>query len=686
MKNPIMNNRDLSWLTFNDRVLQEARDKSVPLMQRLRFLGIFSNNQDEFMRVRIANLIRLSEIKNAVLPPEEGGTPISEVLATAYDHMGRSQKIFTATYREILAEMAEFGVRVVDEKNLTEEQIKFCRNYYSAVVSERLVPLGLRRSTKLPFLKDGNIYHAVVMRSKRSKKAQYAIVQIPVSEACPRFVVLPSPEGTKEIILLDDIIRICLDDIFFMFKFDTISAYTFKILRDAYMMVDDDISKSLAEKMEQGLEKRMHGRPIRLVYDRRMPQDVLELLAAKLRLKREAKLNPGGRYHMMRDLMEFPSVLPDLEEYTPEPLRHPDIKPFSSILKVIAKKDIMLHYPYHTFNHVIDFLREAAIDYRVESIFITLYRTANHSKIINALVNAARNGKQVTVLFELRARFDEEQNLENAELLQKEGVKVIHGVGGLKVHSKIILVERKERGVRKGYVYIGTGNFNESTAKIYSDIGILTKNQEIVEDVRSVCEFLALSKPIDNMHLLTAPFNMRETFKKLIEREISFVKKGEPAQIRAKFNSLTDPKMVKLFYKASGAGVDIDLIVRGACCLRPGVPGLSSRIRVISIVDKYLEHARIAIFRNGGDEKVFIMSADFMTRNLDRRVEVGTPIFDRRIKKTLKDIFDIQWNDNVKARDLKNFGKNSYVLDGKEPLRSQTRLYEYYESKGKNGR
>jgi polyphosphate kinase len=469
-----------------------------------------------------------------------------------------------------------------------------------------------------------------------------------------------------------------------MFKFDIITAYTFKILRDAYMMVDDDISKSLAEKMEQGLEKRLHGRPIRLVYDRNMPDDVLELLAAKLRLNKEAKLNPGGRYHMMRDLMDFPSVLPDLEEYSPEPLRHPDISPSTSLLKAVTKRDVLLHYPYHTFNHVIDFLREAAIDYRVESIFITLYRTASHSKIINALVNAARNGKHVTVLFEVRARFDEEQNLENAELLQKEGVRVIHGVGGLKVHSKIILVERKERGIKKGYAYIGTGNFNESTAKIYSDLGLLTKDQEIVEDVRSVCQFLALSKPIENRHILTSPFNMRETLKSLIEKEISNAEKGKPASIRVKCNSLTDPKMVKLLYRASESGVDVDLIVRGACCLQPGVEGQSSRIRVISIVDKYLEHARISIFHNGGDEKVYIMSADLMTRNLDRRVEVGTPIYDKRIKETLKDLFEIQWRDNVKARDLKNFGANDYVRDGKKSLRSQTRLYEYYKSKGKD--
>jgi polyphosphate kinase len=674
----MINNRDLSWLTFNERVLQEAQDKTVPLMQRLRFLGIFSNNQDEYIKVRIANIVRLGQIKGKNSPVFSGGYFAKELLPLINTQVFEGQKKFIQTYIDILSEMESHGIFVINERQLSRKQKQFCHEYFSSIVSPLLVPLIIRKSTQLPFLRDNNIYHAVKMCSgKNCSDPRYAIIQIPVSSSCPRFVVLPSVEGRHDIIFLDDIIRFCLDEIFFMFNYKTISAYTFKLMRDAQLTIDDDISKSLVEKMETGLQNRLHGQPVRLIYDREMPGDLLDIISSKLKLKGTEELDAGGRYHLMRDLMKFPRVRPDLESKNQEPLHHPDIKPFSSILKVIGRKDVLLNYPYHTFNHFIDFLREAAIDPKVESIYITLYRVAERSKVINALINAAKNGKRVVVLMELLARFDEEQNVEYSEMLQKEGVKVIHGVAGLKVHSKIVLVERKN----KNYAYIGTGNFNETTAQIYGDFGLFTSDSQIVQDVATVFDFLINThKHFLCRQLVVSPYYMRNQFVELIKKEIKNAQSGKRAYIFAKFNSLTDEEMVRLLYKASQAGVEIRLIVRGACCLQPQVKKQSENIRVISIVDRYLEHARMVIFYNNGDEKVYIMSADWMTRNLDRRVEVGVPILDHKIKHTLKEFFDIQWSDNEKARDLTIFGSNNYVeKENNPPCRSQMVLYDFYK-------
>lgn len=673
----MINNRELSWLTFNERVLQEAQDKNIPLMQRLRFLGIFSNNQDEFIKIRMANIVRLNKARNRKNPKFTGGYTAKELLPLVNHQVSEGQKKFTQTYDEILEEMENNGVYVVNEKQLSKKQKQFCHEYFSSVISPRLVPLIIRKTIQMPFLRDNNIYHAIKMCSGKScDSPRYAIIQIPVSSACPRFIVLPSEKDRNDIIFLDDIIRLCLDEIFFMFNYKSISAYTFKLIRDAYLTLDDDISKSLLEKVEDGLQNRLHGKPVRLVYDKEMPKDLLDIIASKLKLK-DDELDAGGRYHLMRDLMKFPKVRPDLESVNLEPLQHPDIKQFSSIFNVINKKDILLNYPYHTFNHFIDFLREAAIDPKVESIYITLYRTAERSKVINTLINAAKNGKKVVVLLELFARFDEEQNIENSELLQKEGVKVIHGVSGLKVHSKIVLVERKD----KSFVYVGTGNFNESTAQIYGDYGLFTCNTQIVSDAIAVFDFLLNThKHFSCKQLLVAPYYMRGVFEKLIKQEIKNAQSGKRAYIYAKFNSLTDENMIKLLYKASQSGVEIRLIVRGSCCLQPQVKGLSDNIRIISIVDRYLEHARLTIFHNGGNEKIYIMSADWMTRNLDRRVEVGIPVLDKKIKQTIKDVFAIQWADNEKARDLTILGRNEYIEQGENPpCRSQIALYDYYK-------
>lgn len=675
------NNRELSWLSFNERVLQEAQDKSVPLLSRLQFLGIYSNNQDEFYKVRIANLMRLERSRKQRSRLLLGGYTPAALLDAVSRRAEQAQEAFTSTYREILGEMEQCGIHVLDETHLSPAQVTFCREYFASVVSQRLVPLILRKSVKIPFLPDGNAYLGVRMTSEGEGPTRYAVVRIPVSSACPRFVRLPSEEGRSDVIFLDDIIRLMIDDIFFMFNYDHISAHTFKIMRDAELTIDDDVSKSLFERIAEGVEERRYGSPIRLIYDREMPQDLLDVLVAKLKLT-PGMLAPGERYHLMKDLMKFPKVRPELLTANPEPLRHRDILPFQSILKVVRRRDIFLNYPYHSFQHFIDFLREAAIDPRVESIFITLYRTAEHSKVINALVNAAKNGKQVAVLVELKARFDEEQNIEHTDLLQREGVRILHTIEDLKVHSKIVLVERHEGSGVRGYAYIGTGNFNEDTARIYGDFGLLTAHKGIVEDVRNVFEFLINShKRYRYRHLLVSPYFMRDAFTELIDREIRNARRGRKAYIYAKCNSLTDERIIERLYAAAQAGVEVRLIVRGACCLQPAVKGMSDRIRAISIVDKYLEHARLYLFANGGDEVAYIGSADWMARNLDRRVEVCTPILDRQIQKLLHKVFAIQWADNVKARDLADQEHNPHVkaAPGDDPLRSQTALYDYYK-------
>jgi polyphosphate kinase len=669
-----LTNRELSWLDFNSRVLQEAQDKSVPLMQRLRFLGIFSNNQDEFIRTHLANIVRTCNIKSHGQTRDEDSLVASarQLLTQVNSRVAQSQRLFEQIYNRLLAEMEVNGIRIVNEQQLDERQRDFCRDYFSTTVSRQLVPLILRKNSEIPFLKDNSVYLAVKMITTKNNK-RYAIVQLPVNDACPRFVVLPSDgDAALSLIFLDDIIRLCIDEIFFMFNYQSISAHTFRALRDAHFSFDDDISKSLIEKMNTGLNKRLHGQPVRLIYDKEMPADMLEFIAAKFKLAEDKELSAGGRYHLLSDLMKFPRLRPDLEDAHLPPLRSPDIKPASSILKVIDTKDILLNYPYHTFDHFVDFLKEAAIDPKVESICITLYRLAENSKIINTLINAAKNGKMVVVVIELFARFDEERNTAYSQLLQKEGIRVIHGIRGTKIHCKLALLKRKN----KRYAYIGTGNFNESTAQVYSDFGLFTADRQITADAEAIFGILQnVPARFDTKQLTVAPYYMRKEFEKLMKREIANAQSGKQAYIYAKFNNLTDESMIKLFARASRAGVEIRLIVRSACCLTPCDD--EPNLRIISIVDRFLEHSRMMIFCNGGDEKAFIMSADFMMRNLDLRIEVGACVSDANIRQTLKDVFEIQWNDNVKARDM----HNNYITTASDtPCHSQLQLYDYYKS------
>jgi polyphosphate kinase len=676
-------NRELSWLAFNRRVLQEAEDPGVPLIQRLRFLGIYSNNNDEFIKVRFANLVRMAQsgkAKNAVL---SGGYKPNALLDLIDNEVRAAQRLFTKIYKQVLGEMADEGIHVLDETMLNWEQRQFCRSYFRDVVSPGIVPLFLRKTLRVPFLPDTEIYHAVCMESGDARKNLYAILRIPVNNGCPRFIQIPPAAGKHSIIFLDEIIRICLDDIFFMFNYERIRAFTFKLVRDANLSLDDDPYKSFLAKMEAGLEQRMRGKPVRLIYDQEMPDDLLRTLISRLKLKQSA-LEPGRRYHMMRDLMKFPVIHGDLEARRAPALQHPKLTPFSSIFRKIDRRDILLVFPYQSFNHVIDFLREAAISPKVKSIHIPLYRLPADSKIVTALVSAAQNGKKVVAYVELFARFDEQHNVSVIDALQEAGVQVIHSSSALKIHCKLILVQYNEpKHSSKSYAYIGTGNFNEDTAKVYSDIGIMTANESFTDDARSIFMFL------NNMHhrfackrLFVSPYNLRKSFVKLIEGEIDAAKKGKEAHIWIKCNSLTDEKISLLLYKASQHGVEVRLIVRGACCVRPRVPGLSENIRAISIVDNYLEHARLMFFGNKGDEAIYISSADLMTRNLDRRVEIAAPVLDKRLREELRCFFETQWADNIKARDLALPGENSYISAvGAAPLRAQTALYALYANR-----
>ena len=673
-------NRELSWLNFNSRVMQEAIDESVPLVQRLRFLGIFSNNLDEFFKVRVASLKRLLENPSKEDKIVAGGFTNEELLGKISQKVDEFYKQYFSVYDTIMGELAKQGIKVINEKELNEEQIIYLRKYFLESVSSQIVPLMLSKGReKMPFLADDNIYLAVEMI--RGEKSTYSILELPVNKSIPRFIVLPSPAGETNVIYLDDVIRLNLDEIFFMFDFTEIRAYTFKLTRDAEMTLDDDISKSNLERMEESLSERSKGQPVRFVYDRTMPEKLLNLLLKKLGLKHSENISPSGRYHQMRDLMKFPKISKAFEYTTPHPVHHHKLKPFHSIIDVVRKKDVLLAFPYHSFNHLIDFLREAAIDSKVEEIYVTLYRVADRSKIVNALVNAAKNNKKVVVLVELLARFDEENNIRWTEVLQEAGIKVINGVDGLKVHSKLILVRRREGNVLSGYTFIGTGNLNESTANIYTDLGLLTHHQGIADDALHLFDFLQKNhRRFDPKYLLISPYSMRASFERMIDREIANAKKGKEAFIYLKLNSFVDEEMIELLYKASRAGVIIKLIVRGACCIKIGEEGVSDKIAGISIVDMYLEHSRIAIFCSGGANDTFIMSADWMVRNFDRRVEVGVQIYDQKIRCVLMDLFNIEWRDNVKARDLASGDKNTYVRNGLPECRSQIALYEYFAS------
>jgi polyphosphate kinase len=677
-------NREISWLHFNERVLQEAMDPTVPIIERLRFLGIYSNNRDEFFRVRVATVKRLIQMN--VVREEKLDFDPEKLLSEILENVERQEKKFNQTYNELIEVLRKENIYFVNEKQLTPKQSEFVQQYFIENIRPLLFPIILNNLKSPDALRDNSIYLAIWVRDS-SKKVDdlYALVHVPTDQVS-RFVILneDSANNEKYIILLDDVIRHSIGDIFKPFGYDTFDAYTIKLTRDAELDIDNDIKKSFIELMAESIKKRKKGEPVRFVYDNQIPETFLKKLLRKLKISETDHLRGGGRYHNFKDFMSFPSLGSKKLVYKKlPPIPHPDLSKDTSILKAIRKNDILLHFPYHSFQHIVDLLREASIDPNVRAIKMTFYRAARHSNVINALINAARNGKYVTVFLEIQARFDEANNIYWTERLREEGVKIIKALPGFKVHAKLLLIRRKENGENKYYANISTGNFNEKTAFVYTDDSLLTCNQEIAREVNELFHLIESPyNPSKFKHLLVSPFYLRDLIIKMINQEIKNAKAGKEAWIKIKINNLVDEKVVKKLYQASQAGVKIEMIVRGICVLVPGVKGLSENIKAISIVDKYLEHSRIYIFANDGNTKYYFSSADWMIRNFDHRFEAATPVYDKKLQKEIMDIFKLQFNDNVKARLVNSEPVNSYQKTGSnKKLRSQFAIYDYLVNK-----
>ncbi|WP_019038221.1 polyphosphate kinase 1 [Psychroflexus tropicus] len=675
-------NRELSWLKFNQRVLQEAADPSVPLIERLRFLGIFSNNLDEFFKVRYATVKRIDLAGKAgkkVLGGFNAGRLLKEITQIVIKKQAESLEILAS----IQEELKHHDIYIIDENEVSSEHAKFLKEFFLQKVSPALVTIMLNDIDKVPNLKDSKAYLAVkmVQFEKDRLSNRYILIEIPSS--VERFVVLPSTDGKKYIMLLDDVIRHNLSVIFNIFDYTSISAHMIKITRDAELDLEGDLSKSYIEKLMDSVKDRIEGDPVRFVYDKEIEQDTLDFLLKKMEIDSTDSLIPGGRYHNRRDYMNFPDLGAKHLLYEKiEPLPIPGLHIQGSLLDQISKKDFLQYVPYQTFSYTVKFLREAALDPKVKSIKITIYRLAAVSHIASSLINAAKNGKRVTVSIELQARFDEANNIKYAEKMEREGVKLIFGVTGLKVHCKTCIIERLENQKIKYYGFISTGNFNENTAKIYTDYTLFTSHQGILKDINKVFDFFEVNYKIKRYkHLIVSPHYTRAKFSELVDQEILNHKEGKKSGISIKMNSLSDYGMIDKLYEASRAGVKIRLIVRGINCLLPQVKGMSDNIESISVVDKFLEHPRLYIFQNEEHPKVFISSADWMTRNIDHRVEVTCPIYDEDIQEELIETFEICWKDNVKARDFSAAKENSYRKKSGKEFRSQFETYTYYQNK-----
>jgi len=674
--------REKSWLTFNARVLQEASDETVPLLDRLRFLGIFSNNLDEFFRVRFAAIRRLSlsgKSGEKILGGISAQQSVKDITEIVIEQQSESLRILNS----IEAKMETENIFMVHENDISREQEIFLKDFFIQKLSPELVTIILNDLAEFPILKDTVGYLAIKLVMKKKAEVRYAIIEIPIT--INRFLVLPSSDNKKYVILLDDVIRHNLGSIFNIFDYESVSAHMIKITRDAQLEIDSDLSKSMLEKIASSVKDRRIGEPVRFIYDQLIAEDTLQFFLDKMKIVSTDSIIPGGRYHNRRDYMNFPNLGRfDLLYQTNVPLPIPGLSLEGSLLEKISKKDYLLNAPYQSFSYLTKFLREAALDPKVTTIKITLYRLAKNSQIISSLINAAKNGKKVTVQIELQARFDEASNISYAEQMQTEGIELIFGIKGLKVHSKACVIERIEDDKIKRYGFISTGNFNEQTAKIYTDVTLFTCHQQILKDVSRIFEFFDINFILYRYkHLIVSPHYTRSRLNKLIDREITNALEGKKTFIKLKMNSLSDFKMIDKLYDASNAGVKIQLVVRGICSLIPGVPGMSENIEAISIVDNYLEHSRIYIFGNAGATEVFISSADFMTRNLDVRVEVTCPIYDPEIKKELIDNFDLGWKGNVKARYHSEKLDNKYkVRKENEPVfRAQLETYKYYQNK-----
>lgn len=671
--------RELSWLSFNARVLQEAADKSGPLIARLRYLGIFSNNLDEFFRVRVAEVRRLISMSS-------GGDrqQSKDLLAAIQQHVVELQKEFDRIYKELLHELTERRIFLINETQLDPGQAAFVQDYFTTTVLPELEPILLSESQPIPALNDESLYLAVDIRS--GDNYNYAVVEVP-TDRLDRFIEIPRRKGKqgKVFIVLDNIIRACLPQMFRgVIPIDEAKAFCYKFSRDAELSIDTGIDQTLIDKMAISLKQRRKADAVRMVYDEKMPARLLEYISARFGFGKYDSLIAGGRYHNSKDFMSFPNVGPRYLEFKPlPPIRLPRLDEQDSIFDAIREKDVLLYYPYHPFDYVIDLLKTAALDPQVTEMKICLYRVARDSRVIDALVNAVHNGKRVTAVVELAARFDEAANIGWAQRLTDSGINVIFGIPGLKVHSKLLLIERKEGLATRYYSHVGTGNFNEKTARVYTDFTLLTYDQNVGKDLFSVFDFLQYNyRRPDYRLLLVSPHSMRPGIVSLIDQEIANAQAGYRASMTLKCNNLVDKELVTKLYEASQAGVEIKLIVRGMCSLLPGVKDISENIEAISIVDRYLEHPRVYVFYNRGHPRYMISSADLMTRNLDYRVEVLCPIFDRDAQRTIQNILDQQWHDNVKARIIDKGQTNEYVPRKKRVarIRSQETIHHYLQT------
>ena len=672
--------RDISWLSFNSRVLQEAADQKVPLKERIRFLGIFSNNLDEFFRVRVGTLKRMMDIKaKANIHLELNPEKILEKISTK---VTAQQNEFNQIWEQILVELKKEKIFIVNDSQLNREQQKFVLSYFDEEVRSSIVPLMIESLQGFPTLNDKSIYLACKLsKADGSIPQKFALVSVPAYRM-PRFVILPSKEEENYIILLEDIIRFCLPNIFSFFGYDTFTSHIIKVTRDAEIDIDNDIATTFIEKIEKGVKNRKKGKPVRFVFDKDIDAGLLTYLIKRLGISLKDNIQSGGRIHNFKDFIDFPESVFKIKNQRKKPFIHPILRDVNSVTKVVLERDILLNFPYHSFDSVIDLLREAAISPDVVSIKLTCYRLASRSKIINALTNAVRNGKLVTVILELRARFDEEANLTWKKELEDAGVKVFIGLPNLKIHAKICLIKKRMNNHTIHYGFVSTGNLNEKTARIYGDHCLLTSDRNIMADVNRIFNFLEKPKNLQSLKacktLLVSPVTMRRQLLNLVNNEINTAKAKKDALIILKLNSLSDEKLILKLDEAARAGAKIKLIIRSICCMYTQNKRFKKKVNGISIVDEYLEHARVMLFQQGEKQKIFISSADWMVRNIDHRIEVACPIFDKQIQDELKDILDIQLNDNVKARILDNSLNNEYVIPKKsKKIRSQIETYNY---------
>ncbi|EHU9472601.1 polyphosphate kinase 1 [Vibrio vulnificus] len=678
--------KELSWLSFNERVLQEAADKTVPLIERIRFLGIFSNNLDEFYKVRF------SDVKRRILiNREQGGNDISKHLLSKMQSKAlKLNERFDELYNELIRDMARRHIFLVNESQLDEAQQKWIVKYFRKEVLPHITPLMLTDEIDvLQFLKDEYAYIAVEL--KKQEQSKYALLEIP-TDHLPRFIMVPEQKGKrkKTIILLDNIIRFCLNDIFGgFFDYEELNGYAMKMTRDAEYDLRHEVEYSLLEQMSEGLSQRLTALPVRFVYERDMPEDMLKYLCYKLKISHYDSLIPGGRYHNFKDFIAFPNVGRDYLENKPlPPLTCADFEGYANTFDAIRNQDILLHYPYHSFEHITELVRQASFDPKVVSIKINVYRVAKNSRLMNSLIDAVHNGKRVTVVVELQARFDEEANIEWSKRLTDAGVHVIFGVPGTKIHAKLLLITRREEEGFMRYAHIGTGNFHERTARVYTDFSLLTADQELAAEVRGVFSYIMNPfQPVRFRHLIVSPRNSRSQLYRLVDNEIANAQAGKKAAITLKVNNLVDKGLISRLYEASSAGVKIRMIIRGMCSLVPGLEGLSDNIEIISIIDRFLEHPRVLVVHNDGEPLVYISSADWMERNIDNRIEVMSPVRDPRIKQRIIDILNIQFTDTVKARRIDKEMSNNYVERGnRKKIRSQIAIYDYLKNVEKHTR